>query len=289
MPEPERAPRVAEMASCLRCGAVLGGRSACADCGRPYPEAGGIFAAMGTLTGRNRIAAAFYDGPGWRRFRPWERLFLRLMGGGGRGRARRQVLRHVAAPPFARVLEVGIGDGENLALVPSDWAVYGVDIARSMLEACIRRDPSMAGRLAMAEGESLPFEDGTFDACWSIGGFNYFRDHHAALREMRRVTRPGGSLVVADEVPHLHRYGIGHLIGVKSIDAAWLRALGLDREFAAMVVGLDFDPDPVVRESWPGASRSSIWGGLGYAYALADPASAPVPDSPFPTSRSDFP
>ena len=49
----------------------------------------------------------------------------------------------------------------------------------------------MAGRLAWAEAEALPFEDATFDACYTVGGFNYFRDHAAALREMRRVTRPG--------------------------------------------------------------------------------------------------
>ena len=35
----------------------------------------------------------------------------------------------------------------------------------------------MAGRLAWAEAESLPFADATFDACWSVGGFNYYRDH----------------------------------------------------------------------------------------------------------------
>ena len=64
-------------------------------------------------------------------------------------------------------------------------------------------------RLAWAEAESLPFDDATFDACWTVGGFNYFRDHEAALREMRRVTRPGGPVVVADEIPGLHRAGLG--------------------------------------------------------------------------------
>ena len=95
----------------------------------------------------------------------------------------------------------GIGSGENLAFLPPDWTVHGVDIARTQLEACLRRHPAMAGRLAWAEAENLPFADATFDACWSVGGFNYFSDHEAALREMRRVTRPGGPVVVADEVP----------------------------------------------------------------------------------------
>jgi len=265
-PDPEPTPRVAGIARCIGCGASLSGMATCPGCGRCYPESGGIVAAIGELSGRNRVAAAFYDGPGWRRFRAWERWFLRAQG--GQGRARRQILRHLVAPASARVLEVGIGDGENLPLLPAGWSAYGVDIARGPLEGCVARAPGMAGRLALAEGEALPFEDGAFDACYSIGGFNYFRDHGAALREMRRVTRPGGSLVVADEVPDLHRFGIGHLIGRPGLDGVWLRALGLDAEFAAMVLGHDFDPGPVVLGAWPGAIRASIWAGLGYCYFL---------------------
>jgi SAM-dependent methyltransferase len=267
-PEPDRVARLSDLARCLDCSGPLGGRPACPGCGRLYPESGGILTAIGPLTGRNRVAGAFYDGPGWARFRPWERLFLRLQG--GETRARRQILRHLTAPPFARVLEVGIGDGANLPLVPQDWTAYGVDIARRPLEDCLGRDPRMAGRLAWAEAESLPFEDGTFEACWSVGGFNYFRDHAAALREMRRVTRPGGTLIVADEVPDLFRFGIGHLIGLKSIDAFWLRALGLDRDFVAMVLAGDLDVDLVVRDAWPGAARHPIWGGLGYCFVHSD-------------------
>ena len=36
---------------------------------------------IGPLFGRNAIAAKFYDGPGWMKFRPWERQFLRMVGG----------------------------------------------------------------------------------------------------------------------------------------------------------------------------------------------------------------
>ena len=101
------------------------------------------------------------------------------------------------------MLEVGIGSGENWRFLPPEWTVYGVDIARTQLDACRAGIPETAGRLAWAEAENLPFDDATFDACWSVGGFNYFSDHEAALHEMRRVTRPGGPVVVADELPGL--------------------------------------------------------------------------------------
>jgi SAM-dependent methyltransferase len=226
----------------------------------------GVLEAIGTLTGRNEVVAAFYDGPGWRRFRPWEQGFLIVQG--GVRKARMEILRHVLTPGrhVARALEVGIGDGANLSLVPSGWTVYGVDIARTQLAACIGRHPGMAGRLAWSEAEGLPFDDASFDACWSIGGFNYYRDHEAALNEMTRVTRPGGPVVVADEVPGLHRAGLGHLLGIPSFDAWWLGLLGLDRDFVRMVLDFDVDIDGIVRRVWPGAVRFRIWHGLGYCF-----------------------
>ncbi len=219
------------------------------------------------LRGRNRIAESFYNGPGWARFRRWERLFLKIQG--GEARARRQILRHLPTQPMATVLEVGIGDGANLKLLPKDWTTYGVDIAVRPLGECLNLHPLMNGRVLRSEGESLPFADAAFDACYSIGGFNYFCDHASTLREMRRVTRVGGRLIVADEDSRLHRWGIGHLIGLKSIDAFWLGALGLDREFVQMVFDQPFDPGPVVSQHWPGSVRHSIWGGLGYCYVAS--------------------
>ena len=227
-----------------------------------YSARGGIVEAIGPLSDRNRIAASFYDGPGWRKFRPWEHAFLALQG--GQRRARLPILKHLPETPEARVLEVGIGEGDNLPYLPFGWEVHGVDIAHTRLEDCLGRFPAMAGRLAWAEGERLPHHDGSFAASFSIGGFNYFGDHRAALGEMDRVTQRGGVIVVADEAPWLHRCGIGHLIGLPRIDAVWLRLLGLDREFVDMVLDQRLDlaaigPDD---EGW---RRSSIWRGLGYS------------------------
>jgi SAM-dependent methyltransferase len=257
-------PSIADLARCLSCGRPVMGEEHCLGCGRAYPSSTGIMEAIGPLTGRNRIVADFYDGPGWVRFRPWEQAFLMVQG--GVRRARMEILRHVIGPECGQavVLEVGIGSGENLAFLPPGWTVHGVDIARTQLAACLRRHPAMTGRLAWAEAENLPFADATFDACWSVGGFNYFSDHEHALREMRRVTRPSGPVVVADEVPGLHRAGLGHLLGIPSLDAWWLRKLGLDREFVKMVLAFDIDLKAPFARVWPQAPRHRIWHGMGY-------------------------
>jgi ubiquinone/menaquinone biosynthesis C-methylase UbiE len=182
------------------------------------------------------------------------------------------VLRHLPRVESARVLEVGIGAGANLPLLPQGWVVFGADIARSQLALCLDRHPATAGRLAWAEAEALPFADGMFDAVYSVGGFNYFRDPLQALREMRRVARPEAPVVVADEDPDLIRFAPGRALGIDLLDRWALRAMGLDAEFVAMVQNYQLDVPALARAGCPGHRRFPIWNRLGYC--LVDPGTS---------------
>jgi SAM-dependent methyltransferase len=255
---------------CIDCGALLKGSETCPGCGRRYPVVDGILHAINPLTGTNRIAGKFYDGPSWTRFRPWEQLFL-WCNGPGPVRARQQILRHLPRVDRARVLEVGIGGGPNVPLLPPGWDVYGVDIACSLLASCLDRNPRLAGHLAWAEAEALPFEDASFDVVYTIGGFNYFRDPASALREMSRVARPGATRIVADEEPDLIRFSPGRALGLDVIDRWGLRAMGLDVEFVAMAQNYQIDVASVVRSAWTGYRRFPIWNRLGYCLVSPDP------------------
>jgi SAM-dependent methyltransferase len=217
---------------------------------------------MGELTGKNRIAATFYNSDRWQRFRPWEQLFLKTFGGSPG--ARMQILRHLRHLPGGSLLEVGIGDGENVALLPRSLRIAGIDIAERPLSACRDRYPERGLFLALAEGENIPFADHAFDAVLSIGGFNFYSDPEGALKEMARVTRPSGRVVVADELPNLYEWGWGHLLGIPTFDTWLMKRVWLGAEFADMVLDNRLDVRAVAQAALREPIIHTIWRGLGY-------------------------
>lgn len=104
-----------------------------------------------------------------------------------------------AIGPGQQVLDVACGTGVLACAaaqrVGPTGAVVGLDVNPQML-AVARRQPA---QVEWVEGraEALPFSDRRFDAVVSQFGFMFFDDRVAALREMRRVLRPGGRLAVA--------------------------------------------------------------------------------------------
>jgi ubiquinone/menaquinone biosynthesis C-methylase UbiE len=96
-----------------------------------------------------------------------------------------------------RYLDVGAGTGAEALALASRFAVdvVGIDVSNAMVDEARRRGLRDA---VVASAEALPFEDASFDGCWADRVFQHLADPEAALREMVRVTRPGGRLVVAD-------------------------------------------------------------------------------------------
>jgi SAM-dependent methyltransferase len=97
--------------------------------------------------------------------------------------------------PGMRALDVGCGPGAlTAALVERLGAanVYGAEPSEPFAEACRARLPGV--EVVVAAAESLPFADGTFDVTLSQLVVNFMQDAQAGVREMTRVTRPGGAV-----------------------------------------------------------------------------------------------
>ena len=97
-----------------------------------------------------------------------------------------------------RALDVGCGPGAlaaELCQVLGSDGVAAIDPSASFVEACARRLPGVDVRLASAE--ELPFPDDSFDVTLSQLVVNFMSDPPVGVREMRRVTRPGGTVAAA--------------------------------------------------------------------------------------------
>jgi SAM-dependent methyltransferase len=99
----------------------------------------------------------------------------------------------VAGRPHARILDVGCGTGHNLGLLARHGASFGLDLNARGLEHA--RD---VGRPIMrADTARLPFADGTFDLVTSFDMMQCIPTDREAVREMARVTKPGGVVVAS--------------------------------------------------------------------------------------------
>lgn len=119
-----------------------------------------------------------------------------------------------------RILDVGCGTGANLLMLSQFGDAEGVDVSEDALTFCRERG---LDKVKLGAGEALPYDDGTFDLVTALDVVEHMDDDLAGLREMRRVLRPGGRVLLfvptfmflwglQDEVSnHRRRYRLSEL------------------------------------------------------------------------------
>jgi SAM-dependent methyltransferase len=119
-----------------------------------------------------------------------------------------------------RILDVGCGTGANLLLLSQFGEAEGVDVSEDALSFCRERGLT---KVKKGAGEELPYADSTFDLVTAFDVVEHMDDDLAGLKEMRRVLRPGGRVLlfvptfmflwgVQDEVSnHRRRYRLPEL------------------------------------------------------------------------------
>lgn len=115
-------------------------------------------------------------------------------------------LGHVRIEPRSVVLDVGCGGGrtiEKIAAVATEGRVAGVDYAAGSVAASRAKNKAAiaAGRVEMhrASVSELPFDAATFDLVTAIETHYYWPDPVEDLREIHRVLKPGGTLLLVAE------------------------------------------------------------------------------------------
>ncbi len=109
-------------------------------------------------------------------------------------------------PPPRCVVDLGCGTARltyDLARAYPKSLVAGIDVSSGMLKAARRRLGSATPPLVQANAYALPLGDGTMDLVTSAIAFHWLADPVAALKEVRRVLRPGGRFMLGTLVARL--------------------------------------------------------------------------------------
>ncbi|MFJ7590554.1 class I SAM-dependent methyltransferase [Streptomyces sp. NPDC097617] len=126
-----------------------------------------------------------------------EQVVPRIIKAACGARTARPLRRRACEGLAGEVVEIGFGTGHNVPFYPpgvtSVVAVEPSDVAWRLAADHVR-DARVPVRRAGLDGQSLPFEDGGFDSALSTWTLCTIPDAVAALRELRRVLKPGGTL-----------------------------------------------------------------------------------------------
>ncbi|HJS31947.1 MAG TPA: class I SAM-dependent methyltransferase [Alphaproteobacteria bacterium] len=116
--------------------------------------------------------------------------------------------RRLAIEEGFRVLEIGPGNGQSIAVLLGEFAnttYTGIDISQTMLDAAAAANAGhvASGRVALrfASVDAMPFGDATFDRVVSINCVYFWPDPGKAFAEIRRVLMPGGISLSATMTP----------------------------------------------------------------------------------------
>ncbi|HEY5194161.1 MAG TPA: class I SAM-dependent methyltransferase [Solirubrobacteraceae bacterium] len=131
----------------------------------------------------------------------------------GRRRVLERAIARLGLPAHTRILDAGCGSGRNMVDLAHHGTVTGVELSDTSAELARERH---AGEVLAGSVMDMPFDDASFDLTVSLDVIEHLEDDIGALRELRRVTAPGGALLVTvpayqwlwsghDEINHHHR------------------------------------------------------------------------------------
>lgn len=105
-----------------------------------------------------------------------------------------------ALPEESRILEIGAGTGLNFPFYPRGAHGVASEFSCEMLKLARGKSHPPSVHLVQASAEQLPFSAASFDAAFATLVFCSLPSPQAAFAELRRVVRPGGSLILLEHV-----------------------------------------------------------------------------------------
>lgn len=130
-----------------------------------------------------------------------------------------------AQVPAGHILEVGVGTSKNIPYYPPAAEITAIDLAPGMLARAQRRSEALGRTLDLRQGDvqHLDFPDNTFVAAVATFVFCSVPDPLLGLRELGRVVRPGGQILLLEHV-HAPNPALGRLMDL--LNPVVVRLLG---------------------------------------------------------------
>jgi phosphatidylethanolamine/phosphatidyl-N-methylethanolamine N-methyltransferase len=165
---------------------------------------------------------------------------------------RLRAIQRMDIQPGERVLEVGVGTGINLSLYPKHCSVAGIDFSSSMLEKGrerVARKDIRNVRLLQMDAADLKFADDSFDIVYAPYLISVVPDPVRVAREMRRVCRPGGRVIVLNHFlsPHPILSRLERLISPFTIHIGFKS----DLDLPAFLAQADLKPQSIEKVNVP--------------------------------------
>ncbi len=189
---------------------------------------------------------------------------------------RRKAVQHLLSGGGRDFLDIGCGTGDvALAILRQTPAarVTGIDPSTGMLALAVAkaRRAGLADRVVYQDGDAttLPFPDASFDGIVCAFCLRNIADRRAALAEMRRVLRPGGTLSILELTAPRNRLLRGiHNLYTRRIIPLMGRVMSQKNAYQYLADSIDhFPPAPVIVEElikagFPGSGHQSLTGGF---------------------------
>jgi phosphatidylethanolamine/phosphatidyl-N-methylethanolamine N-methyltransferase len=151
-----------------------------------------------------------------------------------------------------RVLEVGVGTGINASLYPAGCSVVGIDLSSSMLEKArdrVWRKGLRNVRLQEMDAAHMTFADDSFDVVYAPYLISVVPDPVAVAREMHRVCRRGGRIIVLNHFRSPNRL----LASIERAISPFTVHIGFksDLDLPGFLTQAEFEPISIERVSFP--------------------------------------
>ncbi len=115
---------------------------------------------------------------------------------------RRQSFKYLNPKPNQKILEIGVGPGSTLEFYPPHTELVGIDISAAMIEKAREKAQKLNSgskfEFHVMDAANLEFPDNNFDVVMAAYVITTVQDPHRVCREMLRVAKPGGQIIIVN-------------------------------------------------------------------------------------------